>query len=77
MEIDASKFQIGSTAEQVAIQLYNEIQRYQANLPDTEDVAMHLVQFNQSITIIVKGIGYSGYNLVVSTERTKTANRWN
>lgn len=64
MEINASKIQVGSTAEQVALHLYNEIQRYQANLPDTEDVAMQLVQFNQSITIMVKGIGYSGYNLV-------------
>lgn len=64
IEINASKIQLGSTAEQVAIHLYNEIQRYQANLPDTEDVAMMLVQFNQSITIFVKGIGYSGYNLV-------------
>ncbi len=64
MEINASKIQVGSTAEQVALHLYNEIQRYQANLPNTEDVAMQLVQFNQSITIMVKGIGYSGYNLV-------------
>ena len=44
--------------------LYNEIQRYQTNLPDEEDVAMMLVQFGQSTTILVKGIGYSGYNLV-------------
>lgn len=64
IEVNASKIQLGSTAEQVALHLYNEIQRYQANLPDTEDVAMQLVQFNQSITIMVKGIGYSGYNLV-------------
>lgn len=64
IEINASKIQLGSTAEQVAIHLYNEIQRYQAKLPDTEDVAMMLVQFNQSITIFVKEIGYSGYNLV-------------
>ena len=64
IEINASKIQLGSTAEQVATHLYNEIQRYQASLPDTEDVAMMLVQFNQSITIFVKGIGYSGYNLV-------------
>lgn len=64
MEIDASKIQLGSTAEQVAMHLYNEIQRYQASLPDEEDVAMMLVQFGQSTTILVKGIGYSGYNLV-------------
>lgn len=64
IEINASKIQLGSTAEQVAIHLYNEIQRYQTNLSNEEDVAMMLVQFNQSITIFVKGIGYSGYNLV-------------
>lgn len=64
IEIDASKIQLGSTAEQVAMHLYNEIQRYQTNLPDEEDVAMMLVQFGQSTTILVKGIGYSGYNLV-------------
>lgn len=64
IEIDASKIQIGSTAEQVAINLCNEIQRYQANLSNTEDVAMMLTQFNESIQILVTGIGYSGYNLV-------------
>lgn len=64
LEVDASKIQIGSTAEQVAMHLYNEIQRYQQNLSDTEDVAMMLTQFNESIQIFVKGIGYSGYNLV-------------
>lgn len=64
IEIDSSKIQLGSTAEQVAMHLYNEIQRYQTNLPDEEDVAMMLVQFGQSTTILVKGIGYSGYNLV-------------
>lgn len=64
IEIDASKIQIGSTAEQVAMHLCSEIQRYQSNLPDTEDVAMMLTQFNESIQILVTGIGYSGYNLV-------------
>lgn len=43
IEVNASKIQLGSTSEQVAMHLYNEIQRYQANLPDTEDVAMQLV----------------------------------
>lgn len=64
IEINASKIQLGSTAEQVARNLYNEIQRYQASISDTEDVAMQLVQFNQSVTILVRKIGYSGYNLV-------------
>lgn len=64
IEINASKIQLSSTAEQVAMNLCNEIQRFQSSLSDTEDVAMMLVQFNQSMTILVKQIGYSGYNLV-------------
>ena len=64
MEINASKMQFDSRAEQVAYYLYEEIRDYQNNLPDTEDVAMSIVQFNQSITILVKEIGYIGYNLV-------------
>lgn len=64
VEINASKMQFDSRAEQVAYYLYEEIGNYQNNLPDTEDVAMCIVQFNQSITILVKDIGYIGYNLV-------------
>ena len=64
IEINASKIQVGSTAEQVSYDLYEEIVRYQKTLPDKEDVAMMLVQFNQSMTILVKDIGYIGYNLV-------------
>ena len=44
--------------------LYEEIKAYQNKLPDTEDVAISVVQFNQSTTILVKQIGYIGYNLV-------------
>lgn len=50
IEINASKMQFDSRAEQVAYYLYEEIRDYQNNLPDTEDVAMSIVQFNQSIT---------------------------
>ena len=64
IEINASKMQFDSRAEQVAYYLYEEIRDYQNNLPNTEDVAMSVVQFNQSITILVKEIGYIGYNLV-------------
>lgn len=64
IEINASKMQFDSRAEQVAYYLYEEIRDYQNYLPDTEDVAMSIVQFNQSITILVKEIGYIGYNLV-------------
>lgn len=64
IEINASKMQLDSRAEQVAYYLYEEIRDYQNKLPDTEDVAMSIVQFNQTITILVKEIGYIGYNLV-------------
>lgn len=63
-EINASRIQVGSTAEQVAKYLYAEVTKFQQSLPDTQDVAMVLVQFNQSTTILVKQIGYIGYNLV-------------
>lgn len=56
--------QFDSRAEQVAYYLYKEIRDYQNKLPDTEDVAMSIVQFNQSITVLVREIGYIGYNLV-------------
>lgn len=62
--INAAKIQEESTAEHVAMNLCREIIKYQESLPDTEDVAMMLVQFGQSVTILVKGIGYSGRNLV-------------
>ena len=39
--------QLDSRAEQVAYYLYEEIRDYQNKLPDTEDVAMSIVQFNQ------------------------------
>ena len=64
IEINASKMQLDSRAEQVAYYLYEEIKAYQNKLPDTEDVAISVVQFNQSITILVREIGYIGYNLV-------------
>lgn len=64
IEINASKMQLDSSAQQVAYYLYEEIKAYQNKLPDIEDVAMSVVQFNQSITILVREIGYIGYNLV-------------
>lgn len=62
--VNAAMIQEGSTAKQVAINLYEEIVKYQASLPDTEDVIMMLVQFGQTYTIRVTNIGYSGYTLV-------------
>lgn len=64
IQVDASKIQLGSTAECVAKLLYHQILDYQDNLPETDDVALKVVQFNQSTTIIVDDIGYIGYNLV-------------
>ena len=64
IEINASKMQYDSRAAQVAYYLYEEIKDYQNKLSNTEDVAMSIVQFNQSITILVKEIGYIGYTLV-------------
>lgn len=62
--VNAAMIQEGSTAKQVAINLYEEIVKYQASLPDTEDVIMMLVQFGHTYTIRVTNIGYSGYTLV-------------
>lgn len=64
IEINAAKIQQESTAEKIAMQLYEEIIEYQNNLPDSEDVAIMLVQFNQSTTILVENIGYIGYTLI-------------
>lgn len=62
--INAATIQEGSTAQIVAENLHQEILNYQSNLPDEEDVAISIVQFNQTTTILVDSIGYIGYNLV-------------
>ena len=62
--VNAAIIQEQSTAEIIAEHLYQEITDYQASLPNTEEVAMSIVQFNQSTTILVESIGYIGYNLV-------------
>lgn len=62
--INAATIQEGSTAQIVAENLYQEILKYQSVLPDTEDVAMSIVNFNQTTTILVDSIGYIGYNMV-------------
>lgn len=62
--VNAAVIQEGSTAQIVAENLYQEILNYQANLSNTEDVAMSIVKFNESITLLVDSIGYIGYNLV-------------
>ena len=62
--INVATIQEGSTAQIVAENLHQEILNYQSNLSDEEDVAISIVQFNQSTTILVDSIGYIGYNLV-------------
>lgn len=62
--INAATIQEGSTAQIVAENLHQEILNYQSNLSDEEDVAISIVQFNQTTTILVDSIGYIGYNLV-------------
>ena len=62
--INVAAIQEGSTAEVVAHQLYQSIIQYQASLPNTEDVAIMWVQFNESITILVESIGYIGYTMI-------------
>lgn len=62
--VNAAVIQEGSTAQIVSENLYQEIINYQSRLSDTEDVAMSIVKFNESITLLVDSIGYIGYNLV-------------
>ena len=62
--INVATIQEQSVAEIVAQNLYQEVLSYQANLPDEDDVAMIVVNFNQSTTILVDSIGYIGYNLI-------------
>ena len=62
--VNAAAIQEGSTAEYVANYLYEEIIKYQANLPEADDVALQIVHFNQSTLIFVENIGYIGYNMV-------------
>ncbi|MCR4719143.1 MAG: hypothetical protein K5768_05885 [Firmicutes bacterium] len=62
--VNAAAIQEGSTAECVALYLYEEILKYQANLPELDDVALQVVHFNQTTLIFVESIGYIGYNMV-------------
>lgn len=54
-----------SKAETIARYLYDEIIRYQQSLPDSEDVVMMIVQFNDRFMLRVEQIGYAGCNLVM------------
>ena len=62
--VNAATIQEGSTAQIVAENLYQEIVNYQSSLSNSEDVVMSIVQFNETVTILVDSIGYIGYNLV-------------
>lgn len=72
--LDASRIQIGSTADQVARYIYDEIINYQNSLPDPNDVALKVVQFNESVIIMVDYIGYIGYNLVKFVGKDNSGN---
>ena len=61
---EAAKIQADGNAEQIAYYLLAEARKFQANLPDAEDVAMALVNFGQFTTLLVESIGNIGYNLV-------------
>lgn len=64
IEINASKIQLGSTAEIVAEQIHQAIVKFQSSLPEEDDVAVSLVQFNTSTTILVERIDYIGYTTI-------------
>ena len=57
--ISSATIQEECIAQVVAENLYNEIISYQNNLPETEDVAMSVVKFNESIKLLVDSIGYN------------------
>lgn len=63
--VDAAEITKASVAEAVARRLYSAVIAYQQSLPDEEDVAVQLVQFNHATTICVERIGYIGVNLIV------------
>lgn len=62
--IDMATIQEGSVAQIVAQNIFEEIVRYQAKLPEKDDVVMCVVQQNQSTIIHVDSIGYIGYNII-------------
>ena len=62
--INAATIQEQSTAELVAQHLHQELLNFQANLLDSEDMVMSVVQFNESVVIRVLSIGYIGYSLI-------------
>lgn len=62
--IDMATIQEGSVAQIVAQNIYEETVLYQSKLSEDNDVAMSVVQFGQSTTILVDSIGYIGYNII-------------
>lgn len=62
--VDIAELQKNSVAEVVAANLYKMVIDYQSKLSETEDVAMSVVSFNSTTTLIVESIGYIGYNLI-------------
>lgn len=64
-QIDAANIELNCVAEIVAHNLFNAVIEFQNSLPNEQDVAVQVVKFNESITILVNSIGYIGYNLIV------------
>lgn len=62
--INMATIQEGSVAEIVAQNIFEEVIKFQSSLTEKEDVALSIVQFGMSTTILVDSIGYIGYNLI-------------
>ena len=53
-----------NTAMNIATRIYNEVLKFQAELPDEEDVAISCVSFGSVTTILVENMGHIGSSLV-------------
>lgn len=63
-----------NSAVTISEKLYNAILSFQKSLPDKDDVALQIVQFGNSVTILVERIGYIGNNLVVFAGKDNSGN---
>ena len=63
--IDRSVKQNQNMAKDIAYAIYDEVVEFQKSLPSNTDVAIQLVTFGSSSTLLVDTIGYKGGNLIV------------
>lgn len=63
--VRAAEITVSGSAENIAQSLYEAISKYQHALPDEDDVALKVVNFGDTATILVEHIGYIGDSLVV------------